>query len=121
MIINSYASKVRVLSAITFILTCIAVFIIGLNIRDEWGYISNYSIALWIVTPFFAYFNSALVSMFAEMADDVANIRMSLSDNKKVLTDIRQNLNGEKAPEPKTSAPFTKEVSAGAPSWEKFM
>ena len=121
MIINSYASKARVLSAITFILTCIAVFIIGLNIRDDWGYISNYSIALWIVTPLFAYFNSVLVSMFAEMADDVANIRMSLSTTEKLLADIRQNLNEEKDPEPKTSAPFTKEVPAGAPTGEKFM
>ena len=114
-------NKARTISTVLFVLDCIAAFILGISIWDDWHNQWVYSILILIFVPLTSYFSCLLICMFADIAESTADIQQKLTDGKKVLTDIRQNLNGEKAPEPKNTAPFTKEVPAGAPSWEKFM
>lgn len=66
------SSKLKLFAKVLFILSCLGSFVWGITIWDDYHSRWVISILIWIIGPLFAYIQSLILYVFAQIGEDIS-------------------------------------------------
>lgn len=66
------STKLKIFAKVLFVLSCLVSFVWGITIWDDYHNRWVISVLIWIIGPLFAYIQSLILYVFAQIGEDIS-------------------------------------------------